>query len=138
MGRGADTVWMTDTVVVDSFVTEAEERCRHHLDEAIKRDGDNPEAHHLLASFFLSKDEPEVSVMSPLMVSSYSSHYLYNWSRCITYKPYKAAGGWEDLPRKSLMHLICAQSVFVCICHAMEGLIWKYVFVCLFYGITLF
>ncbi|KAK2177144.1 hypothetical protein NP493_616g01012 [Ridgeia piscesae] len=56
-------IYLTDAC----FVTEAEERCRHHLDEAIKRDGDNPEAHHLLASFFLSKDEPEVSVMSPLM-----------------------------------------------------------------------
>ena len=46
---------------VVSFEADAEERCKHHLDEAIKKDSSNPEAFHLLASFFLSKDETEVS-----------------------------------------------------------------------------
>lgn len=48
---------------INSFAEDAEERCRHHLEEAVKKDGDNPEAYHLLASFFLSKEEPEVGVL---------------------------------------------------------------------------
>ncbi|KAI0239735.1 putative RNA-directed DNA polymerase from transposon BS [Lamellibrachia satsuma] len=48
-------IYLTDAC----FAEDAEERCRHHLEEAVKKDGDNPEAYHLLASFFLSKEEPE-------------------------------------------------------------------------------
>ncbi len=47
-------------VCVFSFEEDAEVRCRECLDKAVAADSDNPEALHLLASFYLSKDNKEV------------------------------------------------------------------------------
>ncbi|ELU00614.1 hypothetical protein CAPTEDRAFT_225563 [Capitella teleta] len=48
-------IYLTDAC----FEPNAEEECRKNLEEAISADAANPEAHHLMASFWLSKDDQE-------------------------------------------------------------------------------
>ena len=44
-----------------SFEDSADEKCKENLDAAVATDPKNPEAHQLMASYWLSKDEKEVS-----------------------------------------------------------------------------
>lgn len=52
-------------IFVGSFEENAEDECRKNLEAAIETDPSNPEAHHLMASFWLSKDDKEVSLLPP-------------------------------------------------------------------------
>ena len=44
-----------------SFDDAAEEKCKENLDAAVETNPSNPEAHQLMASFWLSKGDKEVS-----------------------------------------------------------------------------
>ncbi len=48
------------TVLIFSFDDAADEKCKENLDAAIEANPSNPEAHQLMASFWLSKEDKEV------------------------------------------------------------------------------
>ena len=52
-----------------SFEDDAEERCKTNLNEAIGIDPSNAEAHHLMASYWLSKEDNQVRVMAGYWLS---------------------------------------------------------------------
>lgn len=46
-----------------SFEDSAEQKCEENVDKAVTADPSNPEAHQLKASFLLSKEKTEVSIV---------------------------------------------------------------------------
>lgn len=60
-----------------SFEDDAEARCKESLDKATEADVANPESFHLLASYWLSKDDRTVECFHFFGCYVHSNQYLW-------------------------------------------------------------
>ncbi len=72
--------------MIFSFDDAAEEKCKENLDAAIEANPSNPEAHQLMASFWLSKEDKEVCIFIKFLLTicilTYSGILCYSCETC--------------------------------------------------------